>query len=135
MLHLVRPEDAPAATSAHQREVDALQAAVRAEGRAARPSIFKPAPPLPRPSKDLLDQRIAEELACIGRRLELLGGTLSGDPILLHRHAAQLQSIDLINQMLGHLARVIATEERAKAIALITLTELKARLQRKSLDG
>lgn len=134
MLHLVPSDEAPAVTSEHQRRVDDLQAAIRAVGKAAaRPSIFKPAPPLPRPSRDLLDHRIAEELACIGRRLEQLGGVLSGDPILLHRHAAQLQSIDLINQMLGHLARVIATEERDKAVALITLTELKARLQRRSL--
>jgi hypothetical protein len=95
--------------------------------------LFKPAPPRPAPSRDILDHRIAEELEAIGRRLELLGGTLANDPILLHRHAAQLQTIDLVQQMLGHLAQVVATDEKEKAIALITLSELKARLQRRPL--
>jgi hypothetical protein len=133
MLHLVRSDEADSVVPAHQREVDAIQAAIRAEGAAARPPLFKPAPPKPAPSGDPLDHRIAEELEAIGRRLELLGGTLANDPILVHRHVVQLQSIDLITQMLGHLAQVIATGEKEKAVALITLTELKARLQRKPL--
>jgi hypothetical protein len=95
--------------------------------------LFKPAPPRPAPSKNLLDHRVAEELEAIARRLELLGGTLANDPILLHRHAAQLQSVDLIKQMLCHLAQVVATEENEKAVALITLSALKARLERRPL--
>ena len=133
MLQLVHSEDSRPATSAHQREVDAIQAAIRAEGRAARPPLFKPPPPRPAPSDDPLDHRIAEELETIGRRLEMLGGALAADAALLHRHAAQLQSIDLIKQMLGHLAQVVATGDKEQAVALITLSELKARLQRKPL--
>jgi hypothetical protein len=135
MLHLVSSDESRLGAPAHQRAVDAIQAAIRAEGTATRPPLFKPAPPRPAPSSDLLDHRIAEELEAIARRLELLGGTLANDPILLHRHAAQLQSIDLIKQTLGHLAQVVATEEREKAVALITLTELKARLDRKPLSS
>jgi len=135
MLQLVRSDDSHLATSAHQREVDAIQAAIRAEGGSARPSIFKPAPPRPAPSEDPLDHRIAEELETIGRRLDLLGDALAADPALLHRHAAQLQSIDLMRQMLGHLAQVVATEDKAQAVALITLSELKARLQRRPLSS
>jgi hypothetical protein len=133
MLHLVRSDDSDLSAPAHQREVDAIQAQIRAGGVTARPPLFKPAPPRPAPSRDILDHRIAEELEAIGRRLELLGGTLANDPILLHRHAAQLQTIDLVQQMLGHLAQVVATDEKEKAIALITLSELKARLQRRPL--
>jgi hypothetical protein len=133
MLHLVHNDEADSTVPAHQRAVDAIQAQVRAEGAAARPPLFKPAPPRPAPSSDPLDHRIAEELEAIARRLDLLGGTLANDPVLLHRHAVQLQSIDLIKQMLGHLAQVVATDEKEKAVALITLTELKARLQRKPL--
>jgi len=133
MLHLVRSDEADSAVPAHQRAVDAIQAAIRAEGATARPPLFKPAPPRPAPSGDPLDHRIAEELEAIGRRLDLLGGTLASDPILVQRHAAQLQSIDLIRQMLGHLAQVVATDEKEKAVALITLAELKARLQRRPL--
>ncbi|MBV9884410.1 MAG: hypothetical protein JO276_15480 [Sphingomonadaceae bacterium] len=118
---------------AHQRAVDEIQAAIRAEGVAARPPLFKPAPPRPAPSSDPLDHRVAEELEAIGRRLELLGGALAADPILLHRYGVQLQSIDLVRQMLGHLAQVVLAGEKDKAVAAITLTELKARLQRRPL--
>jgi hypothetical protein len=134
MLLLVRSDDPCPAMPAHQRAVDAIQEAIRAEGGAARPPLFKPAPARPAPSSDLLDHRMAEELEAIARRLESLGGTLANDPILLHRHAAQLQSIDLMKQMLCHLSQVVATQEREKAIALITLSELKARLQRQPLS-
>ena len=136
MLHLVRSDDSCPALPAHQREVDAIQASIRAEraeGAVTRPPLFKPAPPRPAPSGDVLDHRVAEELEAIARRLELLGGALASDPILLHRHAAQLQSIDLIKQTLCHLSQVVATDEKEKAVALITLSELKARLQRRPL--
>lgn len=135
MLQLIRSEDAFPAVPAHQRAVDQIQAAIRAEGAVTRPPLFKPAPPAPGPSKSLLDHRIAEELEAISRRLEQLGDTLASDPILLHRHAPQLQSIDLIEQMLGHLAQVVAAEDKERAVALVTLTELKSRLQRKRLTG
>jgi len=133
MLHLVRSEDSCPAIPAHQREVDAIQAAIRAEGRVARPPLFKPAPPRPKASQDLLDHRVAEELEAIARRLDLLGGALASDPILLQRHATQLQTVDLIRQMLSHLSQVVASEDKETAIALITLSELKARLQRRPL--
>jgi hypothetical protein len=108
-------------------------AAVRKESTSGRPSIFKPPPPRPKPSTRLLDHRISEELEYVGRRLEQLGNILSEDSILLVRHAPSLQSIDLIKQILGQLARVIAAEDKEAVADLITLTELKGRLQRKAL--
>ena len=132
MLQLVRSDDGGGVPQ-HQRHVDAVLAAVRSEGAPARPPLFKPAPVRPEPSRDVLDHRISEELATLRRRLELLGGILAADPILLSRHAAQLQSIDLVQQVLGHLGDVIASADRARAVELITLTELKARLTRTSL--
>ena len=119
--------------SGHQRAIDAVLASVCAEDRPVRPSLFKPPPPRPAPSRDLLDHSIAEELAAVTRRLEQLGAVLAADPILLQRHAAQLQSIDLIQQLLGHLAHVISTEQREIAINGISLIELKARLKRTPL--
>lgn len=136
MLHLVRSEDSCPSVPVHQRAVDEMQAAIRAEGAegaVTRPPLFKPPPPPPEPSKSLLDHRIAEELEAIARRLDLLGGALANDPILLHRHAAQLQSVDLIKQMLCHISQVVASEEKEKAVALITLSGLKARLLRRPL--
>jgi hypothetical protein len=118
----------------HQREVDAVQAQIRAEIAAGQREFFRPAQtPLPKTSDDVLDQRIAEELELVVRHLEQLGGTLSVDPILLHRHAPQLQSIDLMQQVLGHLARLVASADKEAALDRVTLTELKGRLKRKPL--
>ena len=134
-LQIVRP-DSP---SEHQAHVDAIQAQVRAElaaGRESaspRPSIFKAPPPRPAPSSDPLDHRLAEELDSVVRRLEQLGGSLAANPILLQRHAAELQSIDLIKQIVGHIARVVESADEEWAVERITLQDLRARLQRKSI--
>ena len=118
----------------HQQRVDEMMAAVRNEApQPPRPSLFKPAPPKPEPSSRLLDHRIAEELEYLSRLLDQLGNVLSDDPILLIRHMAPLQSIDLMKQTLGQLARVIAAEDKEAVADRITLTELKGRLTRRSL--
>jgi hypothetical protein len=118
---------------AHQQAVDAAQAAIRADLEAGRRRLFKPPPPNPGRSNDLLDQRIGEELELVVRQLEQLGDVLVSDPILLHRHPQQLQSLDLMQQVLGHLGRVVAARDRAMAVDRITLVELKARLRRTAL--
>jgi hypothetical protein len=119
--------------SEHQQQIDALQAAIRSEEGAARPSLFKPPPPRPAPSTNLLDHRVAEEMEYIVRKLEQLGGILANDPILLHRHSYELQSIDMMKQSLRHLAQIVAAQDKALAAGQVTLTELKSRLQRKAL--
>jgi len=118
---------------AHQLAVDAAQAAIRADLKAGRRSLFKPPPADPGRSDDLLDQRIAEELELVIRHLEQLGDVLVADPILLRRHALQLQSLDLVQQVLGHLGRVVAARDPPMAVDRITLVELKARLTRSAL--
>ena len=117
---------------AHQQAVDAAQARIRADLEAGRRSLFKPPLPGPGKSESVLDQRVAEELDYVIRQLEQLGDILAADPILLHRHATQLQSIDLMQQ-LGHLGRVVGARDKTMAVDRITLTELKARLKRKAL--
>ena len=120
--------------SDHQRRIDEIQAAIRAE-TAPSPTrnLFKPAPKRSPPSTDPLDHHLSEELECIRRHLEQLGGVLAGNPLLVQRHATQLQSIDLINQVLGHISGIIASEARALAVEQVTLRELRSRLQRKPL--
>jgi len=108
---------------AHQQAVDEAQARIRADLEAGNPGQ----------SDSVLEQRVAEELALVIRQLEQLGDILAADPILLHRHAAQLQSIDLMQQLLGHLGRVVAARDKAMAVDRITLSELKSRLKRKAL--
>lgn len=130
----VHPGPASSKTpSEHQRQVDAIQAAIRSGEGTARPGLFKPPPPKPAPSANLLDHRVAEEMEYIVRQLEQLGGILAGDPILLRRYSYELQSIDLMKQSLRHLAQVVAAEDKAIAAELVSLTELKGRLLRKAL--
>lgn len=119
--------------SAHQQLVDEHQARIRAELQSGRRSLFKPAPPTPGRSDNLLDERIAEELDLVVRQLELLGDVLSSDPILLHRHTTQMQSIDLMQQVLGHLSKIVAAGDKSMAVDRVTLTELKGRLRRTAL--
>jgi hypothetical protein len=123
------------AAPAHQAAVDAAQAQIRAELDAGKRSLFKPPPPGPGRSGSVLDQRVAEELDYVIRHLEQLGDILAADPVLLNRHATQLQSIDLMQQILGHLGRVVVADDKGMAVERITLTELKARLKRKALRG
>lgn len=122
-----------AAAPAHQQAVDEVQARIRAELAAGKRSLFKPPPPGPGETDSLLEQRVAEELELVIRQLEQLGDILAADPILLRRHAPQLQSIDLMQQVLGHLGRVVAAGDKTMAVDRISLTELKARLQRRAL--
>lgn len=121
------------ATSEHQRRVDEIVAEARVEAKPKRPSIYREPPPRPAPSANVLDHRVAEELQTIRRHLDQLGGVLAGEPLLLHRYAVQLQSIDLMSQLLGHLADIVATENKALAVERVSLSDLKQRLQRKPL--
>lgn len=119
--------------SMHQQQIDAAQAQIRADLAAGRRSLFKEAPPRPARTQNELDERIAEELELIVRQLGQVGDLLSDDPILLHRHSVQLQSIDLMQQVLGHLGNIVKSGDKKMAADQVTLSELKARLTRRPL--
>lgn len=68
------------------------------------------------------------------RLIESLGDQLAGDPVILHKHAKSLQNIDLANQILSHLADLVTAEDPAAKVAEIGMTDLRARLTRKSLS-
>jgi hypothetical protein len=120
---------------AQQRLVDAVKAEFAAGAPVPRASIFKPAPPRPAPTANPIELRMVEEIECIRRHLDLLGSTLANDVLLVRRYATQLQSIDLINQQLGHLAAVVGTEDKAQAVERISLEDLRARLKRRPLGS
>jgi hypothetical protein len=117
-----------------QARVDAIVAAARAKSAAAeapKRNLYRSPELLPlRPSTDLLDQRMQEEIASTRRMVEALGDELSNDPILLMRYQQSLQSIDLMAQILGHLACVIGSADRMEAVERIGMANLKARLTR-----
>jgi len=121
------------ATSEHQRRVDEIVAQARAEAKPDRRSIFREPPPRPKPSPNVLDHRVSEELQMIRRHLDQLGGVLACEPLLLHKYAIQLQSIDLMTQLLGHLADIVATGDKELAVEGVSLHDLKQRLRRKPL--
>ena len=122
--------------TAGQARVDAIVAAARAQDQAAvvRP-LFREALSTPlEPSAILLDRRLEEELAFCRRTLEGMGDALCDDPILLARHQVTLQSVDLIAQMLGHIASVVGAADRENAVSRIGMVELRNRLTREPLD-
>ena len=117
------------AAPAHQREVDAMMAAIRANPQ--RP-LFKSPPPGRAPSADAIEAGLAEELEMIRQRLEAIGDILIGDPVLLQRHAASLQGLDLTDQVLVHLAAVIRAQDKPAAVDAVSMEDLKARLKLRS---
>ena len=117
-----------------QVRCDAIQAEVRSG--AARPSIRREPSALAAalvPTDDELKLRLAEELEYARRMLDSMGDTLSGDPGVVMRHSVSLQSIDIVGQMLGHIANVVRSSDPPGAAERIGMCDLKARLTRSRL--
>ena len=118
-----------------QVRCDMIQAEFRAEPKERR-SIRRDPPPLPAalvPTDDELKLRLAEELEYVRRILDAMGDSLSNDPAILMRHGVTLQSVDVMGQILGHLANVVRSSDPSGAVDRIGMCELKARLLRKSI--
>jgi hypothetical protein len=99
-------------------------------------SIRRDPPPLPAalvPTEDELRRRLAEELEYARRMLDIMGDALASDGAVVVRHGTSLQSVDIVGQMLGHIANVIRSSDPEGAVELIGMAELKARLQRRSI--
>lgn len=82
---------------------------------------------------DRLHLRLGEELEYARRMLDAMGGELSADPIAVSRHGVVLQSLDIVGQMLGHIANVIRSVDPESAVQQIGMGDLKARLTRKGV--
>ena len=99
-----------------------------------RPSIRRDPAPLAKPltpTNDELRVRLAEELDYARRMLTLMGDELASDRPFVSRHLAELQTIDIVSQMLGHIAAVIGSSDPPSAVERIGMGALKARLMRK----
>ena len=119
-----------------QARCDVIQADFRAEPKGRR-SIRRDPPPLPQalvPTGDPLLLRLAEELDYTRRMLDVMGDELASDGLIVTRHMTALQSVDIVGQMIGHIANVIRSSDPDGAVELIGMSELKARLQRRSID-
>ncbi|HEX6740278.1 MAG TPA: hypothetical protein VF079_00590 [Sphingomicrobium sp.] len=119
-----------------QARCDVIQAEFRAEPKGRR-SIRREAPPLPPalvPTGDPLLLRLAEELDYTRRMLDVMGDELAGDGYIVARHLTALQSVDIVGQILGHIATVIRSGDPPGAVELIGMCDLKARLTRTKID-
>jgi hypothetical protein len=101
-----------------------------------RRSIRRDPPPLPKAmtlTDDQLRLRLAEELEYARRMLTEFGDELSSDGLMVSRHLAQLQTVDIVCQMLGHIAAVIRSSDPPSAVDAIGMGALKARLLRRNV--
>jgi hypothetical protein len=82
---------------------------------------------------DQLRLRLAEELDYARRMLDAMGNQLASDAVVVVRHCAALQTVDIVGQMLGHVAAVTRSSLPERAVEHIGMAEMKARLKRRSL--
>lgn len=122
-----------AASPAAQARCDSIQAEVRAGSRPSIRRTVTPPPPPPPPTDDVLSLRLAEELEYARRLLDSMGDDLCNDPPVVMRHSVSLQAIDIVGQMLGHIANVVRSSEPPATVERIGMCDLKARLTRRSL--
>ena len=94
-----------------------------------RPSIRRDPPPLAKaltPTDDPLRLEYAR------RMLTSMGDELASDVVFVGRHLPELQTVDIVGQMLGHIAAVVRSSDPPSAVERIGMGALKARLMRKS---
>ena len=71
---------------------------------------------------------LAAELDHARAMLEAMGDQLAFDGQVVAEHGQALQAVDIVGQMLGHIANVVRAADRRIAIDRIGMCELKARL-------
>lgn len=116
-----------------QRRVDAIQAEARADAVAG--SALRASPPAesPKVAEPELDARLADELGYVQRLLEGLGEELIADLLLVQRHGQSLQGLDLVGQILGHVAAILRAEDKGAVVEQIGMDDLRGRLKRKRI--
>ena len=75
-----------------------------------------------------LERRLADELEHARRMLVDMGDELAMNDEVVAEHGVALQAVDIVGQMLGHIANVVRAADRAAAVERIGMCELKARL-------
>jgi len=75
-----------------------------------------------------LDHLLAAELDHARDMLVMMGDELAMSQDLVAEHGMALQAIDIVGQMLGHVANVVRAEDPEAAIDRIGMCELKTKL-------
>lgn len=75
-----------------------------------------------------LDLRLAAELDVARKMLVTMGDELAQSRVVVADHGIALQAVDIVGQMLGHIANVVRADDRRAAVEKIGMCELKAKL-------
>jgi len=75
-----------------------------------------------------LDRILAEQLDHARDMLVTMGDELAMNQDVVADHGVALQAVDIVGQMLGHIANVVRAEDRRAAVDKIGMCELKATL-------
>ena len=75
-----------------------------------------------------LDQLLAAELDHARDMLVMMGDELAMSHEIVAEHGTALQAVDIVGQMLGHIANVVRAQDRGEAIERIGMCELRAKL-------
>ena len=75
-----------------------------------------------------LDHRLAAELDHAREMLVAMGDQLAMDDQVVAEHGLALQAVDIVGQLLGHIANVVRADDRHAAVERIGMCELKAKL-------
>jgi hypothetical protein len=75
-----------------------------------------------------LDHLLAAELDHARDLLVMMGDELALNQDLVAEHGMALQAIDIVGQMLGHIANVVRADDPGAAIERIGMCELKTKL-------
>ena len=58
----------------------------------------------------------------------MMGDELAMSTEIVAEHGTALQAVDIVGQMLGHIANVVRADDRAQAIERIGMCDLKTKL-------
>ena len=75
-----------------------------------------------------LDRLLAAELDHARDMLMEMGDELAMNQEVVAEHGVALQAVDIVGQILGHIANVVRADDRAAAVDRIGMCELKATL-------
>ena len=75
-----------------------------------------------------LDQLLAAELDHARDLLVMMGDELAMSPDIVAEHGMALQAVDIVGQMIGHIANVVRATDRQDAIERIGMGDLKSKL-------
>ncbi|WP_265571403.1 hypothetical protein [Sphingomicrobium nitratireducens] len=76
-----------------------------------------------------LDERLAHELDHARLLLEEMGDELATDIEVVTSHGVALQTVDIVMQIVGHIANVVRAQDQVDAVENIGMHELKMKLK------